>query len=81
MFKTLHSPENQRLISWLKKQRQNQGLSMRELSDRLGVPHSFVGKIEQGERRIDVVEFIQYCEALGVSPVHGLEAIDSNPRF
>ncbi len=54
---------------------------MRELSDRLGVPHSFVGKIEQGERRIDVVEFIQYCEALGVSPVHGLEAIDSNPRF
>ncbi len=49
---------------------------MRELSEKLGVPHSFVGKVEQGERRIDVVEFIQYCKALDVSPVKGLEAVN-----
>ncbi len=54
---------------------------MRELSDKLGVPHSFVGKVEQGERRIDVVEFIQYCEALDVSPVQGLEAVNPKSSF
>jgi len=77
MYKTLHSPENKKLISWLKSQREGQGLSMRELADKLGVPHSFVGKIEQGERRLDVVEFLQYCKVLGISPLEGLKVIDS----
>jgi transcriptional regulator with XRE-family HTH domain len=75
MFKTLHSPENKRLIAWLKTERERQGLTMRELAERLQVPHSFVGKVEQGERRIDVVEFVQYCKALGISSAKGLDII------
>jgi len=51
---------------------------MRDLAERLEVPHSFIGKVEQGERRLDVVEFIQYCDALGVSPLLGLEHITSD---
>jgi hypothetical protein len=29
--------------------------------------HSFVARIEQGERRVDVVEFFLICKACGVS--------------
>lgn len=51
---------------------------MRDLAERLEVSHSFVGKVEQGERRLDVVEFIQYCKALNVSPLTGIRHITSD---
>lgn len=75
MYKSLHSQEHARLIKWLKQQRQQKGLSMRNFAIRLDVPHSFIGKIEQGERRLDVVEYLQYCDILDVSPFDGLKAI------
>ena len=49
---------------------------MRDLAKRLNVPHSFVGKVEQHERRLDVVEYVQYCEALKISPIKGLSIVD-----
>lgn len=39
------------------------------------VAHSFIGKVEQGERRLDVVEFVRYCEALKLSPDEGIAII------
>ncbi len=47
-------------------------MSMRELGAILGEPHSFVGKTETGERRLDVYEYIQYCQALSLDPEYGL---------
>lgn len=52
---------------------------MRDLAKRLDVSHSFIGKTEQQERRLDVVEYLHYCNALGVSPIDGLKAI--NPKI
>lgn len=75
MIKSINSPDNLKLIAWLKKQRTVQNLTMRNLADKLCVPHSFIGKVEQGERRLDVIEFIQYCEALNVSPLEGIRII------
>lgn len=46
---------------------------MRELGERLGVPHSFVQKTEILERRLDVVEYIAYCQALGLEPEEGIK--------
>jgi uncharacterized protein YqiB (DUF1249 family) len=45
---------------------------MRQLGEALGCPHSTIGKIENNERRLDVVEFIRYCSVLEVCPVEGL---------
>ena len=78
MSSSLHSEENQRLASWLKKQREARGMTMRELAERMQLPHSYIGKVEQRERRLDVVEYIHYCKSLGVSPIEGLLAIDKN---
>jgi hypothetical protein len=41
---------------------------MRALADRLGAPHSFIGKTETTARRMDVAEFILYCEAMEQEP-------------
>jgi hypothetical protein len=35
------------------------------LAARLKVPHSWVAKVENGERRIDLVEFCWFVEACG----------------
>ena len=43
-------------------------LTQRELAKRLGKEHSFVARIELGERRVDVAEFYWICKACGVSP-------------
>lgn len=40
------------------------GLSQRALAERMDVVHSFIGKVETGDRRLDVFEFVEYCEAL-----------------
>ena len=72
----LHTQENERLAAWLKAQRESRGLTMRELAARMALPHSFIGKVEQRERRLDVIEYLHYCQALGVSPIEGLLAVD-----
>lgn len=40
------------------------GLSQRALADRLNVIHSFVAKVETGDRRLDIFEFVEYCKGL-----------------
>ncbi|WP_353554189.1 helix-turn-helix transcriptional regulator [Paraburkholderia terrae] len=49
------------------------GFTQAELASRLGRPQSFVAKIEVGERRIDVVEFLELARILGISPASILE--------
>lgn len=41
-------------------------LTQEDLAAKLGKPQSFVAKYETGKRRIDIVEFIKICEALGL---------------
>lgn len=48
--------------------RKAQGLSQRDLADRMGKPRSFISKIENRERRLDVVEFIALARALQIEP-------------
>lgn len=44
------------------------GLTQRALAIKLKVPHSVIFKIEHGERRIDPVEFAQWCRGCGADP-------------
>lgn len=65
--------EYEKLTNWLRSQREVQGLSMRELGERMGISHSFIGKVEQRERKLDIIEFLTYCDALWVSPIDGIQ--------
>jgi transcriptional regulator with XRE-family HTH domain len=51
------------------------GLTQADVAKRLKRPQSFVSKYEQGERRLDVAEFVQVCRAIGIDPVPVLLAI------
>lgn len=67
--KTLRTREHGALIGVLASNREKAGLSQRDLAARLKRPHSFVGRMEAGERRIDVIEFIAIAEAIDADPV------------
>lgn len=68
MAKSLHTPEYEFFRCLLVSAREAARLTQAEVAARLGHPQSFVAKYEGGERRLDVVEFIQVCEALSVNP-------------
>jgi transcriptional regulator with XRE-family HTH domain len=57
------------------KARKAAGLTQQELADRLHKPQSFVAKYEGGERRIDVVEFLTVCQAIGADSAKLLKAL------
>jgi len=68
MAKSLHTPEYEHFRSLLVVARERAGLTQAEVATRLGRPQSFVAKYEGAERRLDVVEFVEVCNALGVDP-------------
>lgn len=75
MKPSAYSPNYDKLRAWLKSQREEKGLSLRAVSEVLGIHHSIVGKLEQNRRRIDIFEFVEYCRVLGVDPHEGLDIL------
>ena len=69
MGKTIHSPQHQKLRELLVAARRKAGLTQHEVAERLGRPQSFVAKVEGGERRLDVIEFVALARVLGADPV------------
>lgn len=67
MKKSLRTPRQLLLQSLLVEARKAGGMTQAELAAALGKPQSFVAKYENGERRIDVIEFADITAALGVS--------------
>ena len=52
----------------LKVQRKTAGLTQTVVAKRLGKPPSYVAKYEGGDRRLDVLEFIDVAAAIGFDP-------------
>jgi len=77
MRSSTYSTEYTALRSWLKQKREEKGLSLRDVAELVGRHHSVIGKMEQDRRKIDVVEFVEYCLALEIDPKEGLTVIES----
>jgi transcriptional regulator with XRE-family HTH domain len=56
------------LIELLIRKRKQAGLRQWELAKRLGEYQSFIARIEKGQRRIDVCEFLKIAKALKFDP-------------
>ncbi len=56
------------LTAALVEARRSSGMTQQQVADRLGRPQSYVAKIEGSERRLDVIEFIEFARAIGAEP-------------
>jgi transcriptional regulator with XRE-family HTH domain len=74
--KSVYSKRYKRLLEALKSARVAADLTQSQAAERLKKPQSFVSKCESGERRIDVIELLEYCHLYGVSPQDILGAIE-----
>ena len=72
---SIHAPQHIWLRQLFIQRRLQLGLSQRALAERLNMVHSFIGKVETGDRRLDILEFMVYCQALELSAETVLQQI------
>ena len=69
MGRHLRSVRHRALISAIVEAREGTGLSQREFAKKLNRTNNFVWRIEAGERKVDVLEFIEIAKASGLDPL------------
>lgn len=78
MAKAKFNPTYKRLCRLLTEARKKAALQQIDLAKRLGRPQSYVSKVESGERRLDVGEFVELATAIGADPVKVLREAITN---
>lgn len=76
MSRGLQSPPYKKLRRLLAEARAEAGLTQLQVAERVKRPQSFVSKYENGERQLDVVEFVSVCKAIGVRPSDLVKELD-----
>ncbi len=66
MEKSIFSANYDVFLALLREERKRAALTQEQLAERIGQDQSFVSKCERGERRLDFVEVMAFCDAMGV---------------
>ncbi|BAP35780.1 hypothetical protein AS4_08400 [Acinetobacter guillouiae] len=78
-MRSIHNPRYQDLIMKLIELRESKNVTQVELACRLDKPQSYVSKVEILERRLDVIELMDWLEAIDKDLIKFLnEIIDNN---
>ena len=76
MAKTLRSKRYKALIGLLVARREAVGMTQCDLATRLGKSQSFVARLENGQRRITVVEFMTLAKILRFDPYEVISILE-----
>ena len=57
------------LLKMLKDARHERGLRQLDVALALGRPQSYVAKVESGERKVDCIDVIDFCNVVKLDPV------------
>jgi transcriptional regulator with XRE-family HTH domain len=78
---TLRSPRHEALREFLVQKRRASGITQAELAKRIGRGQSFVADVERGERRVDLVQFLDFADGLGFDASKAIRKISATrPR-
>lgn len=75
MENILNTSRHRALVDLLVQKRHAAGMTQTEFAERIGEYQSFVARLESGQRRVDVVEFILFSEVLDFDPARAVNAI------
>ena len=80
MVRSLRTPGHRALMQVLMEARKESKFTQQELASRLSRPQSFITKVETGERRLDIVEFIEWADALNLPPSNLIARVRESER-
>ena len=75
--KSVHTILYQKVIARLRTKREERGLTQKQLAGMLGLPQSYVSKIETCERRMDFIELRSICNPTGISAVDFTQEVET----
>ena len=75
MVRSLGTDRHKAVVALLIEKREASGLTQCDVAAKLGEYQSFVARLESGQRRVDVVEFLELAEILGFDPNHALSSV------
>ena len=75
MPKSTFTRKYERFRALLIEARKSAGLTQQELAARLNRPQSYVSKYENGERRLDLIEFLDLAAILDIDIVPFLQSL------
>jgi transcriptional regulator with XRE-family HTH domain len=70
-----HGKEYETLCKLLKQMRLDARMTQAQMGEELNMTQGMVAKIENGERRIDPIEFCRWCKATGLEPADGIQRL------
>ena len=80
MTDSVHTAKYRRLRELLIEARKAKQLSQWVLAEKLGWVQTAVSKYERGERRLDVVEFLDVAAALEIDPLKVIRQLNATDR-
>ena len=67
--KSIYSAGYEKVLELLRETRLDAGLTQAQLCERLHQPRNYVSKCESGERRVDLLEWVEFMAGCGADPV------------
>jgi transcriptional regulator with XRE-family HTH domain len=67
-----------KLVRVIASVRERQGLKQQDVASALGLPPSYLSKIESGTRRLDVIELLHLARAMKVDAANLVREIDDS---
>lgn len=80
MSRTFSSPIHEALIEYLISERKAAGLTQSQVAEKIERYQSYVATVEQGQRRIDVVDLFTFADAIGFDPVEAVKHLENAKR-
>jgi transcriptional regulator with XRE-family HTH domain len=80
MARTLGSPLQEALRAFLVESRDKAGLSQTDLAKRLRRSQSYVSYVETGQKLVDVVEMMEWADAIGFDVGEIVKRLAKVPR-
>lgn len=77
MSSSVYSLRYRKFLERLKAARLEASLTQQQVAARFGVPQSFISKCESGERRVDVIELLDFAEMYGKPVMYFIDFEDS----
>jgi len=71
-----YRPQYRSIIAKLVESRRAAGMTQIDLALALGTDQSQISKIERGERRLDIIDYLRICRAVRVDPEEPLRSVN-----